>query len=465
MTSGHSSRTRAPGRALALLFCLLCLLPNRAGAVEKLTSLPKIFKMDVLIQQREEGKNERFIQREVLRTRSKAVNAAMLAAVDALDKQMSPMVQTDPQKNARNNSRLDIETTYTKTGTSWVSALITARVTWKREQTALAFTALVYDLKTGKPVLITDLFPEDSPAWALLQGRVKDTLGRVYPGQERDPARLEALCSQEALSTAAFTLSGGELTLHYLAQDLGLPRPAMVHVRFFYPELSGMWSEAASQQTDNRQWKMVALTFDDGPRYFNTVRTLDQLRQAGARATFFTSGSLYKEGKGILRRQYDGNHLIGTHSFNHWSGYTLTAAGMQKELRQVNDFLLDWIGEEAHYFRAPGGLWPPWQEKKIGLPIIQWSVDTYDYKAQSEQSILRIVRQHARHGDILLLHDTRGYTYSAIPLIASYLDSKGFLMVTIEELAWMEGVHMEPNIVYARFLDGQYDERKDSNLN
>lgn len=38
-------------------------------------------------------------------------------------------------------------------------------------------------------------------------------------------------------------------------------------------------------------------------------------------------------------------------------------------------------------------------------------------------------------------------------------------MVSVEELAWAQGVALAPNIVYARFFEGQYNERRDSNLN
>ena len=93
-------------------------------------------------------------------------------------------------------------------------------------------------------------------------------------------------------------------------------------------------------------------------------------------------------------------------------------------------------------------------------------MDTYDYSARStKESILSIIREFTCHGDMILLHDSRTNTPLAVPLVAHYLADKAFLMVSVEELAWAEGVHMEPNVVYARFLDGRYDERRDSNLN
>lgn len=174
---------------------------------------------------------------------------------------------------------------------------------------------------------------------------------------------------------------------------------------------------------------------------------------------------MYEEGAEILRREFDSNHIIASHSFNHWSGYTLSAEGMQKQISLANDFLLKHTGEPVKYFRAPGGLWPPWQKQGVGLPIVQWSVDTYDYTGKKKERIFTSVRDYARHGDIILMHDSGNILHTAVTLITDFLTNNAYLMVTIEELAWAEGVRMEPNAAYARFENGQYGERNDSNLN
>ena len=447
-----------------LLFLAFLAFPA-SGEGAKMDRLPEIFAVSVTTSDRVEGKDEKYIRRETLVTSNAAVNADLQAAADALDLAMVPLMQAEPNGNARNYSRLDIETSYSRTGHSWLSALTVARVSWRRVQTELDFTARVYDLETGARISLADLFPPDSPAWEALSRRVLDHMGGVFPGEARDTERIALLASREALETAEFTLGGAELTLHYLARDIGLSRPGMVHVRFFYPEFQGMMTQRGAYQTDNRHWKMVALTCDDGPRYFNSIHALNAFRRGGARVTWFTSGHLYEENAEILRREFDSNHLIESHSFRHISGKHLSPEAMQNQIAQSNAFLLGFTGEPVRYFRAPGGVWVPWQEKGVGLPIIQWSVDTYDYTGLAKAGIFCAVRDFAQHGDIVLMHDTGEILHTAVPLITDYLTQNAFLMVTIEELAWAEGVKMEPNVVYARFMDGQYDERKDSNLN
>lgn len=452
-------------KLVLLLACLLLLLQGVPARAEQLPILPPVFVMSLEIEEKDIDQQRQFVCKEHLITTNASVNAALRAASDVLEAKNAANIRVDESKQARKNSRLDIETTYSKTGHSWVSALITARISYRRTQTHLDFDALVFDLDSGEQITLADLFPQDSEAWDLIARRVENHLKTVFPDEERDQEAIKRLAAREALESAKFTLGGGEMTLHYLAQEIGLSQPGMVHVRFFYPELEGMMTEEAARQTDNRHWKMVALTFDDGPRWFNSVYALNALRQSGARATFFASGNQFADSAQILRRQFDGNHLMATHTFSHKSGYSLSAEAMQRQIAMCDEITLRLYGEASKYMRAPGGLYPPWRDKKVGLPIIQWSVDTYDYSGKDAQGILRSVKEYTQHGDIILLHDTRPNTYKAIPLIAQYLTDNGYLMVSIEELAFMEGVTMEPNMVYARYADGQYDERKDSNLN
>ncbi len=455
---------RIPARRMCLLLFVLLILPVSAFS-EKLDRMPAIFQVTHTRTDRMLGAGERFVVRETLTTSNDAVTRMLQEMTDSLEAEMLPLVPPDPKGKAQNNSRLDMEVTYARSGQSVLSALIIGRVTQGRTQTALGFRSVTADLLTGRRIALRDLFPHDSPAWALLSARTEEHLNIVFPDLARDTAAITRLAAPNALAETAFSLGGQELTLHFLATDIGIAVPGMIHVRFYYPEFAGMWTPAGLLYTDNSHFKMVALTFDDGPRYFNSVHTLNALRQGGARATFFQNGVLYKENAGVLRRQFDANHVIASHSFKHKSGYVLSPEGMQAQIQQCNDALRGITGVPVTLFRAPGGLWPPWQKQAVGLPIIQWSVDAYDYSQTDKHDVAATVRQYTRHGDIILLHDSRTVNHKAVPLIAEWLTQNGYLMVSVEELAWAEGVTLAPNVVYARFDQGQYNERRDSNLN
>ena len=74
------------------------------------------------------------------------------------------------------------------------------------------------------------------------------------------------------------------------------------------------------------------------------------------------------------------------------------------------------------------------------------------------------MRNNLADGDVILCHDSGAELHKAIPMIAEHLKKNGYLMVTIEELARINGVIMEPNVVYYRFINGDYSPRTDSNV-
>lgn len=452
-------------RIAALLCALLLALPPAALASEPWSGVPGHFLVSYKQEERMEGDSEQFIYKEYLRTQNKQVNEELRRIVDDFEAAYAPLVPPDPSRNARRNNRLDVETTYFRTGQSWLSTLICARIQAGRSQVMNPFTTRTWDLLTGQRILLTDIFPQDSAAWALLQRRAREQLAAVFPGEARSAEQIEEMTGTDALRAAEFTLGGMELTLHYEARTLLPDRTGLIHVRFFYPEFEGMMSEEAARQTDNSHWKMVALTADDGPKHNNSIRSLNAFRQGGARVTYFEVGKVLEEARDILQRQFDANHVIASHGFNHWSGYSMGIPSRLEEVKAYNDLLTSLVGEPARLFRAPGGTYPPWIEAQIGLPLIQWSVDTYDYRGLKPQNILYNVRKNVRDGDIILMHDTGDHLYKAIPEICKYLTEKGYMMVSVEELALHNGMTLEPNVLYHRLFQGEHGARTDSNTN
>ena len=67
----------------------------------------------------------------------------------------------------------------------------------------------------------------------------------------------------------------------------------------------------------NRDKKMVALTFDDGPHRKCTPLILDILKMSGVRATFFLVGDKILPNKDIVKRIISEGHEIGNHTYSH----------------------------------------------------------------------------------------------------------------------------------------------------
>ena len=211
---------------------------------------------------------------------------------------------------------------------------------------------------------------------------------------------------------------------------------------------------------------MVAVTFDDGPKDYPSTYTLDALRKIGARGTYFIVGKQLERYGYVLQKQYDQNHIFGTHTFHHWGGGSFKSDESRlKELALSAEWTLPLVGEEASLFRAPGGTYPSWVESGMPMPIIQWSVDTYDYTGKSPKRIFYTFRDKVTEGDIILCHDTGEYLHESVPLWGEYLLERGFMFVTVDELACAYGLEMQPSVVYwsvrpgESSVDGQVTEK------
>ena len=93
--------------------------------------------------------------------------------------------------------------------------------------------------------------------------------------------------------------------------------------------------------------------------------------------------------------------------------------------------------------------------KELGLPIINWNVDTQDWKNRSAQGVHDAI-VNAKDGSVVLMHDL--YTtsvegvLSAIDELQSRTD-KTYAFVTVSELAAVKGITLEPGVVYNGLTD------------
>ena len=446
---------------VAVVLCIYVFFGNIQALAEKHQQLPPIFAVEVLEEGRPILEGKAYVYKEYLQTTNEAVNAELKAMADAYEEKRIAELAPDPKKRGNRNSRLDIDTVYYRTGERWLSTMMLARVVWYREQLSLDFSTQTFDLATGQQIFLTDLFSEDSEAWDILSQGVQTQLQAVYPGEERREDAIAELSAKEAIAQASFTLSGMELTLHYPAAAILDEKTNLIHVRFYYPQFEGMLTSLGREVTDNSKWKMVAITCDDGPKDFNSTDALNAFRKVGARVTYFVVGKQLERYGDVFQRQFDQNHTFGNHTYNHWSGYTFkTGARRVRELTDTDVLTLALVGETAPFFRAPGGTYPPWMEAELTLPIIQWSLDTYDYTGKKPARILYSIEKGVKEHDIILCHDTGKYLREAVPLFGKYLTENGYMMVTLQELLVAQEVEAKSNVVYWSFRDGENSEAK-----
>ena len=445
-------------RTVLVLLTAICLLAGTGSAyAETLQECHKVTNTATLSTQ----KNKSQIKLWHAETAHPAVTEEINGIAEAWAEELGPELPK-AGNNGKKNSRLDVEIRYSRTGLHWMSFLVQARTTYHQKLQAQKFTTRTYNMETGDPVRLTDLFEDTDNTWKTLGDRVRQSLTDYWPEEEPDPDTLESLCSREALAGADFTLHGMSLVLHYPAETLYKDHCTLMDVTFFYPEIRDLMTEEGRDETNNEAYyNTCALTFDDGPSAKNTPGVLDALMETGARGTFFVIGNRIKENRWLVQREHDNGHAVASHNWHHGNVTKSSGSALRAMPKKVNAAMIKSIGIPVRYDRVPGGRYPRMIEVKVGWAYIQWSLDTYDWRGLSTSAVMNKVRKKLHDGDIILCHDIKDHTPESTRQIIRYLEEEGYMPLTIDELFAKDGVTLQPNKVYYRCYQGDTSIRKD----
>ena len=218
-------------------------------------------------------------------------------------------------------------------------------------------------------------------------------------------------------------------------QRVGLPREAVQTV-------------SLPQEADR---PLVALTFDDGPRRSTTSDLLDGLAARGVQATFFLIGKQLEGCEDLVERMEAEGHQIGIHSFEHKILTALNSADFAAQVDREREVLKSIVGREDFPLRPPYGEVDAAVEKRADGPIILWSVDPEDWRYQDAEKVTEHILDHVRDGSVILLHDIYPTSVEAALKVVDALHEKGFLFVTVSELAAQRHVELEAGVVYRTF--------------
>ena len=438
-------------RLLALLLCLM-LLPLTAAA-EASGGVPQIQRV-TLEKWEETQENKSVVRMWYPATSRPEVDEELRNMMDGYRDTLSGTLPKAGNTTTK-NSRLDVDCRYSRTGTEWLSFLITARVTVAREFQSTQLVSRTYNMQTGQPVTLTDIFASGSPAWDLLAQEIRTQITAYFPKETPDEQQLAAWLEPEALAQADFTLHAMSLVLHYPASKVYPTHNTLMEVTIMYPQIRDMMQEEAKAQTDNSQYPMVALTYDDGPARTPTTLLLNKLREKGVRATFFVLGNRINPYQDLVQREHDEGHSVATHNYHHGNVQKSSAAQLRRQVTMCNAALEAAIGLYPKYDRVPHGQYPPMIKAKAGWPLIQWSLDTYDWRGASPNAVLNAVKRQVEDGDIILCHDIKEKSADTAEMVIDYLEEEGYMFVTIDELFARDGVTLMPDTVYYHCKDGE----------
>ena len=210
-------------------------------------------------------------------------------------------------------------------------------------------------------------------------------------------------------------------------------------------------TQETTQENTQVDRLLVALTFDDGPRRSTTTDLLDGLAQRGVQATFFLIGKQIEGNEDLVERMEAEGHQIGVHSFDHKILTALNSTDFEAHVDQEQWVLTEIIGRGDFPLRPPYGEVDAAVKKRADGPIILWSIDPEDWRYQDADHVTAHILDNVRDGDVILLHDIVPTSVEAALRVVDALRERGFLFVTVEELAARRHVELEPGKVYRTF--------------
>lgn len=197
--------------------------------------------------------------------------------------------------------------------------------------------------------------------------------------------------------------------------------------------------------------KLIAFTFDDGPSEVTTNQLLDGLKQHDAKVTFFVLGNRVEENQTILKRAYQEGHEIGSHTYNHRNLLLLNDYARIQEIKETNQVIENIIGVKPTLLRPPYGNINEEIKKISNMHIIEWGIDTLDWKTKDKELIAEKIVDNAYDGAIVLLHDIYESSVEGALLAIERLEQEGYAFVTISEMAQLKNVKLDYVTLYHHF--------------
>ncbi|EEW20140.1 polysaccharide deacetylase [Listeria monocytogenes FSL R2-503] len=179
---------------------------------------------------------------------------------------------------------------------------------------------IVTDAETGALLTLGEVLIKSNQTKLNLKTAVEEELIKTGGFSLKDVGNLGEIKSLVKWNQTDFEITNSELILP--VKIPGAPEPNKVKVKLAdiassvnkrYLPSSVKVPEVPKAKTNKR----IALTFDDGPSASVTPGVLDTLKRHNVKATFFVLGSSVIQNPGLVKRELEEGHQVGSHSWDH----------------------------------------------------------------------------------------------------------------------------------------------------
>lgn len=328
----------------------------------------------------------------------------------------------------------------------YYSFVLTKHMSTNNETYETTVQTFFFNNKTGEVLDFRTLLNEDLKSLETFSNHVRTQIldNAEYKGQLFKDAML-AKTEPKWRLFQRFAIKDESLIIYFDQGEIteptvGIPTVEM-SLSYINPLLASQFQEQmgssdtiVSNNAKQDGIKRVALTFDDGPDPKVTKQILQLLDKYNAKATFFMLGSRVQYYPEIAKEVYEAGHEIGNHSWNHPVLTKLSSKQVLEEFNSTEKAILEATGKQATLFRPPYGATNQRVNGLIPIPIVNWSIDTLDWKYRDAEKLLPSVKNHMHNNSIILMHDIHPSTANGLESVLKYLHNEGYEFVTVSEI-------------------------------
>ena len=192
--------------------------------------------------------------------------------------------------------------------------------------------------------------------------------------------------------------------------------------------------------------KKIAISFDAAWGSDYTEDLLSILKEHDIKSTFFLVGFWVDKYPEMVKRIDEEGHEIGNHSAKHPHMSQLSKEQITDELAKTSTKIEGITNKKVTLFRPPFGDYNNRlieTSREMGIQVIQWDVDSLDYKDYGADAIVKRVLSKVKSGSIVLFHNNATYTKDALPIILDNLQKEGYKIVPVSELIFKENYYID----------------------
>ncbi len=186
-----------------------------------------------------------------------------------------------------------------------------------------------------------------------------------------------------------------------------------------------------------RDDKCIAISFDAAWGNEDTEQLIEILNKYNVKATFFLVGEWVDKYPESVKQLSDAGMDVMNHSNDHAHFSQLSADQIVSNINACNDKIEAITGIRPTLFRCPYGEYNDnvvTTVEGMGMNVIQWDVDSLDWKDLSATEITKRVMNGVQPGSIVLFHNAALHTPEALPGILESLLQQGYTIVPISQL-------------------------------